>query len=160
MTLSIRSSFTACAIALATAALPASALTAQQSVEREVVVQNPDGTQTVVREPASEVAPGDQVVYRVDFTNDTSEAASDIVLTQPVPAEVLYVEGSADTPGMEVSVSVDGGESFGPRGAVTVVRDGEPVRADASDITHIRWTLVGELAPSETGAIAYKGVLK
>lgn len=142
------------------ASAPVLALTAQQNVEREVVVQNPDGTETITREPAAEVAPGDRVIYSVSFMNDTAEPASDLVLTQPVPAEVLYVEGSADMPGTEVTVSVDGGETFGPRGAATIIRDGIPVRADASDITHIRWELTDALAPGETGLVAYKATLQ
>lgn len=146
----------AAALMLAPAAL---AMTASQTVEVERVVQNPDGTETLIREPADNVTPGARVVYTVAYTNDEAEARTDLVFTMPVPGELTYVEGSADLPGTDVAVSVDGGASFGPRGAATVVEDGTPRRAEARDITHIRWTIAGPVAPGTTDAVSFKGVL-
>ena len=148
------------ALAALALSLPAYALTAEQVVEKEIVIQNPDGTETRERVPAANVAPGDRVVYSVRVLNDGTEAADALVLTQPVPGEVTYIEGSAERPGAVLTVSVDGGVTFGPRGAATVVRDGSAVTADASDITHLRWTLEGELLPGRTDTVMYKGVLK
>lgn len=141
-------------------AAPAYALTATQTVEKETVVRAPDGTETRIRETAERASPGERLVYTVSFTNDGAEPASNLVMTQPVPEEVRFIEGSADQAGMEVRVSVDGGESFVPRGAATVVREGEVVRAEADDITHIRWQIPGPVAVGETGRVTYKAVLE
>lgn len=148
------------AIAALALSVPAHALTAEQIVEKEIVIQNPDGTETRERMSAATVAPGDRVVYSVRVLNDGTEAADALVLTQPVPTEVAYIEGSAERPGAVLTVSVDGGVTFGPRGAATVMREGVAVTADAGDITHLRWTLQNELAPGGTDTVTYKGVLK
>ena len=149
---------------LATAALlaaPASALSAKQTVEKEIAVTNADGTETLIRQPAETVAPGERVVYSLHYTNDQAEAVNDITLTMPVPAETTYVEGTADRPGAALVVSTDGGESFVPRGAATVMgEDGQPRRAQASDITHLRWTVAGPVAPGATDALVFKADLK
>ena len=156
----MRALISAICLPLAFAALPASALTATQTVEKEILIQNPDGTETRLRKPATTVAPGERVVYTLAFTNDEAEAATNLVLTMPVPAEVTYIDGSADKPGAVMTVSTDGGNSFTPRGAATVMEGGAPVRATAADITHIRWTVAGPVAPGESDTLAFKGVLE
>ena len=147
--------------AAALLAAPASALSAKQTVEKEITIQNADGTETLVRQPADEVTPGERVVYSLHYTNDQSEPVSGITLVMPVPEETAYVEGTAERPGATLAVSTDGGASFGPRGAATVVgADGTPRRAEASDITHLRWTVAGPVAPGTTDALVFKADLK
>jgi uncharacterized repeat protein (TIGR01451 family) len=72
----------------------ASALTAKQIVEKETVVQMPDGTESLTRGPAELVIPGERVVYTLNFTNDDTAPATDLVLTMPVPSEIKYLDGS------------------------------------------------------------------
>jgi len=67
------------------------ALTATQSVEKEIVVQMPDGTENLSRAPAELVIPGERVVYTLSYTNDDAAPASDLVLTMPVPPEIKYI---------------------------------------------------------------------
>lgn len=139
----------------------ASALTAKQTVEKETVVQMPDGTESITRGPAELVTPGERVVYTLNFTNDDSAAATDLVLTMPVPNEIKYMDGSASTAGAKVVYSADGGQSFAARSGLRVVGvDGNSRTATSEDITHIRWTVAGPLATGETGTLFYKGVLK
>jgi len=123
------------------ASVSASALTAKQIVEKETVVQMPDGSETVTRSKAANIAPGERVVYTLSFTNDKVEPASDLVLTMPVPDEIKYMDGTA---------SQEGASSTG----------GVTRTATADDITHIRWTVAGPVAAGETGNLSYKGVLK
>ena len=82
-------------LALSAAALAstisAQALTATQKVEKEISVQNADGSTRTRLVSAAEVTPGEKVVYTVSYTNDSSEAATDIVLAMPVPADVRYL---------------------------------------------------------------------
>jgi len=147
------------AAATAISAVSAVAMTASQSVEVETVVQNPDGTQTLVRAPADTVSPGSRVVYTVAYTNTDAEARSDLVFTMPVPDELTYIEGSAELTGTAVTVSTDGGESFGPRGAAMIERDGTVQRAGPEDITHIRWNIAGPVASGASDKVAFKAVL-
>lgn len=142
-------------------AVSASALTAKQSVEKEIVVQMPDGTESVTRAPAELVTPGERVVYTLSYTNDDAAPATDLVLTMPVPSEIKYLDGSADLEGSKVVYSADGGQTFASRAGLSVVGiDGNTRTAISEDITHIRWTVAGPVAVGETGSLSYKGVLK
>ena len=104
------------ALLVASTAMPVYALTATQTVEREVVVLNADGSQTVTRIAADKVTPGDKVIYSLNYFNDEAEPAENIVLIMPIPAEVDYIEGSADFDGVNSAYSIDGGRTFGSRG--------------------------------------------
>lgn len=139
----------------------ASALTAKQTVEKEVTVQMPDGTEVTSRQAAEEVLPGERIVYTLNFTNDEAQPATDLVLTMPVPDVVKYMDGSATEVGARVVYSADGGNSFADRSAVQVADiDGTFRRASSDEITHIRWTVPGPVAAGESGTLSFKGVLK
>jgi len=107
------------------------------------------------------VTPGEKVVYTVDFLNDSSEPATDLVLAMPVPSDIRFLEGSADRDGAVVRYSVDGGESFVDREALILPAVGggtRPARAD--DITHIQWRIAGPVPVGARDAVAFKGRLK
>lgn len=149
------------AAALLSVATPVLALTAQQTVQKEVVVNKADGTQEIRYEAAELVTPGERIVYTLNFLNDDVEDAKDLVLTMPIPAEVIYMEGSAQGDTSVVTYSADGGQTFTSRDTVMVAGlDGVLKVADSKDITHIRWNVAGPIAPGATGALVYKGVLK
>ena len=141
--------------------ISASALTAKQSVEKEVVVRMPDGTESITRGPAELVIPGERVVYTLSYTNDDAAPATDLVLTMPVPSEIKYMDGSANDAGAQVVYSADGGQTFASRTGLRVIGvDGNSRTAISEDITHIRWTVAGPVAVGETGTLSYKGTLK
>jgi uncharacterized repeat protein (TIGR01451 family) len=151
----------AAAALAALAALPASAaMTAKQTVEKEIVVRAANGAETTKRLPADKVAPGETVVYSIKYRNDSAEAASDIVLVMPVPKEVAYVEGSVSGEDASVTFSADGGKTYVARGRLTVVEGGEARPARGDEITHIRWTLAGPVPPRSDGEVSYKGILR
>lgn len=140
---------------------PVSALTASQVVEKEIVVINDDGSETTRRTPADTVVPGERIVYTLNYQNDKSEAANDLVLTMPVPGEVKFIEGSADNRASVVTYSADGGQSFASRQTLTVqTADGEWSPASSGDVTHIRWLIAGPVQAGQTGQLAFKGTLK
>jgi len=141
--------------------ISASALTATQKVEKEVTVQQADGTVMTKRVSAAEVTPGEKVVYSVAFTNDSAEPATDIVLAMPVPADVRFLEGSADKSGAVVRYSVDGGGSFVERSALVLPDMGGGTRAaNSDDITHIQWRIAGPILVGSSGEIEFKARLK
>ena len=138
----------------------AAGLKATQSVELATVSLSADGSETVTFAPATDVEPGEQVRYRLAYTNDGAEAADRVSLVMPVPAEVTYLEGSIAGNAAQVTFSGDNGESFAPREAVRIT-DGETERVAASaDITHIKWVFAEPIAPAESGAISFMAVLK
>ncbi len=138
----------------------ATGLSASQTVERVVKTEAADGTISVKLEPATEVIPGEELVYSINFTNDSKAAADNIVLTMPVPAEVSYIENSATNTGASVAFSVDGGQSFAPRGDLKVSVAGEERDALSEDITHIRWTFTEPVGAGQSGELVYRAVLK
>ncbi len=143
------------------AAASASALTASQTVEREVVVKNPDGTQTVKRQPADKVIPGEKVVYSLHYYNEQEKPAENIVLVMPIPEQIKYIDGSAERADVKTEYSVDGGKTFATRDKLMVrLADGRLVPARAEDITSIRWTVEKPVAPKEKGVLLFAGRLK
>lgn len=142
-------------------AVSAQALTATQKVEKEISVQNVDGTTETRRVSAAEVTPGEKIVYTVAYTNDSPEAATDIVLAMPVPADVRYLEGTADRPGAVVRYSTDGGSSFVKRDALVLPAVGGGTRAaNADDITHIQWRIAGPVAVGTSDEVSFKARLR
>ncbi len=148
-------------IALGMTYVPAiSALTATQFVEKETLVKNADGSETVVRSPADKVLPGEKIVYKLIYTNDKTEPATNLILTMPVPGEVIYLDNTATTEGATVSYSTDG-RIFSPRDGVRVSdAQGNLRRANGSDISHIRWTVPGPVQAGSNGELIFKGLLK
>lgn len=143
------------------AALPAmAAMTAKQVVEKEVIVRTANGAETVRRQPADKVTPGETVVYSIRYRNDSGEAASDIVLVMPVPKEVAYVEGSVSGDDTSVAFSADGGKTYVARGRLTVEEGGSTRPARGDEITHIRWTLAAPVPAKGEGEVSYKAILR
>lgn len=146
---------------LLTAAVSANALTATQKVEKEITVQQPDGTNITRLVSAEEVTPGEKIVYTVAYTNNAAEAATDIVLAMPVPADVRFIEGTAERDGAIVRYSADGGASFVERDALVLPAVGGGTRAaNADDITHIQWKIAGPVPVGTSDKILFKARLR
>ena len=141
--------------------LSASALTAQQSVQKEVTQLTADGTTQIVRQGAEKVVPGERIVYTLDFTNDEAKAASNIVLTMPIPSEVAYIEGTADKTGAQVTYSADGGDTFADRQSVMKIDAAGNIRAaGAGELTHVRWTVVGPVSAGASGELSFSATVR
>lgn len=147
------------ALALAVAPAVANGLTATQSVLKQIEVPQEDGTIATELVEASLIAPGDTVVYLLTYTNGGAEAAQSVELTMPVPAEMSFIERSANVDGTVVTFSVDGGATFAQRGELTVTVDGEARNALAEDITHVRWAFEEAIAPGAQGEVSFRAVL-
>ncbi|GHB04876.1 hypothetical protein GCM10009069_29270 [Algimonas arctica] len=152
---------TALALIILATAPSALALSATQTVLKEIRTTTPSGDVTTRYVAAELVIPGETIVYRLDYVNDSAESVTDMVLTMPVPAEVTFQDGSAEQAGMETSFSSDGGQTFFARPALMVDADeGVMVPASAEDITHIRWVSNITVASNEDGILQFKAVLK
>lgn len=95
--------------------------------------------------------PGDVVRYRLTFTNLAADSVHRVVFTDPVPAGLRYVAGSAtaDREDIQISFSIDGGRTYSNQPVIEEVVDGQTVRRPAPQTmyTHIRWTVTGWLQP-------------
>jgi uncharacterized repeat protein (TIGR01451 family) len=98
--------------------------------------------------PAKRLSQGQVVYYTVRITNPTPVFANNVVVNQMVPANTVYMEGSAVGPGADIEFSVDGGVTYA-RAEDLKLDDG--TRAPPERYTHIRWRLQNPLAP---GAVA------
>lgn len=149
------------AASLSTFALGAQALTANQIVEKETTVVGSDGSIQTVRATVDKIVPGDRIVYSLNFLNDQTEAANDIVLTMPIPSEVKFIEGSADVPAATVSYSADGGETFSNRQSVILIDPTGNIRAASADeLTHVRWTVPGPVEAGSGDALSFSATVR
>jgi uncharacterized repeat protein (TIGR01451 family) len=107
------------------------------------------------------VVPGDQVIYTISCANHGTEAAENVLITNPIPEHMRYVPRTAETEGAAVLFSVDGGNTYGaPEDLVVDDGHGGPRRALAADYTHIRWSIAKPLAPDEITRVAFRAILE
>lgn len=111
--------------------------------------------------PAAKVVPGELVVFTVTYTNEGSEPADNVVITNPVPNNMSYVAGSAAGAGSAVTFSVDDGANWGEPGELTVVdAEGNSRTAQPADYTNIRWVLDDSIPPATAGSVRFTAALE
>lgn len=149
------------AVALsALAALPAAGHAQQPAQQRQplvITMQNRTAANEAAagrRRADDRAHPGDVLRYRLAFTNPSRGALRGVVLSDPVPSGMQYVDGSATTARTDARLefSADGGRTWSPRPMETVTVNGASERraVPAGRYTHVRWTLDGTVAPGAT----------
>jgi uncharacterized repeat protein (TIGR01451 family) len=128
--------------------------------EVEVEVKAADGKVEKKRSPVQKAIPGTVVFYTSTFKNISAKPAGNISINNPVPANTTLVAASAYGEGMDISYSADGGKTWAAADKVKVKgADGKERAAGLSELTHIRWTLRGELAPGKQGEAGFRVVV-
>jgi len=132
------------------------------SVDRVVTVTTGDGEVESQLLDAAGVQPGEDLRYRIDFTNLSAEFVNPgiVVITNPIPEAAEYLEGTAVGENTEILFSVDGGASFAGPEQLTVVEDGVRYAAAARHYTTIRWIYGGILGPGEGSSVSFDVRLK
>lgn len=131
--------------------------------EVEVTIKNDKGEKEVKRVAAAKanVTPGDAVIFTTFYSNNGNEPASDIVINNPMPEHMLYIDGSAEGSGTKIELSVDKGRSFGaPENLKMMDVKGRERSAGPSDYTHIRWRLSEPLPPGGKGSVSFRAKVK
>ncbi|MCI0516861.1 MAG: hypothetical protein L0Y45_03410 [Woeseiaceae bacterium] len=128
-------------------------------VQKEEVVVDASGEETVRLVDAKVVVPGDEVIYTVTFENISDTAAENVVITNPIAADLEYVDGSAFGPGSDIVFSVDGGTMFAAAGELSVAENGVVRPAEAKDFTHIRWEMQNEIPAGSQGVARFRARL-
>ena len=125
--------------------------------EVEVKVKNDAGVEETKRVPATKVPPGVAVIYTLHADNKGSKPADDVVVTNPIPEHMDYVEGSATSDGAKLTFSVDGGKTWAAKDKLVIKgKDGLVHTANANEITNIRWQFTKPIAPGESRAVEYR----
>ncbi|EAQ29868.1 hypothetical protein NAP1_03810 [Erythrobacter sp. NAP1] len=102
------------------------------------------------------IVPGDRLVFTTDYANNGAEAVDNFVVTNAVP-DAVRLAGDADP---ALTVSVDGGETWGALSSLTVAGEDGTMRAAAhADVTHVRWTLES-VAPGDNGRVEYPAIIR
>ena len=129
--------------------------------EIEVTETDKQGKKIVKRVAPTSVVPGTEVIYTITAKNTGTEPADNIVVTNPVPKETVYVDGSAFGAGANITFSVDGGKSYAKAETLTVKdKAGKPRPATAKDYTHVRWTFQFNLQPGQEAPVWYRARVK
>lgn len=150
------------AIGLAVAFTPLAARSAGRvSVHSSVFVErasiDAEGRQRWTLDHPATVSRGDSLLIVLIARNRGDAPAQGLVITNPVPGAVTL--DAALSP--DASVSVDGGRSWGPLGALSVrTADGRLRPAMLSDVTHVRWLLKQPLAPGAAARILLRGTVR
>ncbi len=147
-------------ILAATAAQAQGHLEVRTTVQKEEVIINEAGESETRLVPAEIVVPGESVIYTITFRNVSDQPADNVVITNPIAEDLMYLDGSAFGPGMNIEFSVDGGTTFAPASELIVVEDGESRAADAADFTHVRWVMRGDLQAGAQGIARFAAVLE
>jgi uncharacterized repeat protein (TIGR01451 family) len=150
--------------------MPASAWTQQKGAielksvaEVEVTQTNARGEKEIKRVDAGKanVVPGDIIIFSTYYTNISNKTAGNVIITNPVPEHMLYMERSAEGKGSTIEFSVNGGKSYGTLDKLNVTdASGKSRKAVASDYTHIKWTVSKPVAPGGKGDVSFKAKLK
>jgi len=128
-------------------------------VQKEEIVIADDGSEQTRLVVADMVIPGEEVIYTLTYSNVGQQPAENIVITNPLPAQLTYIEGSADGADADVEFSVDGGQIYGQTDQLTVASDGIERPARAEDVTHIRWVIADPIQPGEEGIARFRARL-
>lgn len=130
-------------------------------VEMEVKAFNDEGQKVTVRKPAGKVVPGNEVIYTTYYTNIGNEPADSVVITNPVPDDLIFIDGSAAGKNTKITFSVDYGKTYDLPDALFIKgANGKKRPALASEYTHIKWELTKSLPPEGEGFVTFKAKLK
>ncbi|MFM6932926.1 MAG: hypothetical protein ACKOUT_11870 [Novosphingobium sp.] len=130
-------------------------VTLQSEVKLEKTVVENGKPRQVLIEPKT-VLPGERLLFTTRYANNGATPATNFVVTNAVPGPVKVAPESA----ANLVVSVDGGKSWGKLASLKVADGKGAVRgAQASDITHLRWT-IPVIAPASGGKVEYEGIVR
>ena len=131
--------------------------------EVEVTVKNDRGEKETKRVDAAttDVSPDATVIFTTHYTNIGKQPVTGVFITNPVPANMVYLDGTAEGAGTKIEFSVNNGKTYGlPKDLKLTDSKGKEKTAKAEEYTHIQWTLSGPLEPKGKGNVSFRAKLK
>jgi uncharacterized repeat protein (TIGR01451 family) len=126
------------------------------TAQKQNISVDEDGVKRITLTSTDLIVPGDTVVYTSTFTNIGTEDVSNIVVSNPIPANTQYIVFSAKGKTTRVSFSVDGGKTFAAPAQLTVVdNNGIKQTAKPKDYTDIRWVYQGTLSAGSSSSVSF-----
>lgn len=106
-------------------------------LEAYIVSVDADGVETLT--PTEEITPGETIEYALTYENIGTNALSGLVISAPVPASTIFVEGSAETDiASTFEVSIDDGATWAVP-PLKQMTDGGEVTVSPSEYDMVRW---------------------
>lgn len=110
--------------------------------------------------PATTVVPGNEVIFVITYKNVGKEAATDIVVTNPIPKNMTYKATESEKEAL-AELSVDGGKTYAELSKLKVMDKLRKQRpALPEDVTHVRWKVTGATQPNQEGKVKLRAILK
>ncbi|MDD3887100.1 MAG: hypothetical protein PHI35_09525 [Victivallaceae bacterium] len=131
--------------------------------EKEVA-QIRNGKKTVSKAPMDKIKSGDILVYTITYHNTGKSVARDVTVVDPVPANTVYLPGSAAGKDTKILFSINGGTTYHEPPVMRKSLDtaGREITAPAPPelYTHIQWIVKTPVAPNATGTVTFKVKVK
>jgi len=141
-------------------AQPKVAITMKAEKEVTVTVK---GKQVKKRIATKGVQPGEEIIYTLSYANSGTEAAKDVLISDPIPEGTAYIPGSASEVG-DLTFSIDKGKTFKKPTLLTYeIRSGagnaQKRVAAPEEYTDIRWTIPSVPAGGK-GSVSFRVKVK
>ena len=114
-----------------------------------------NGTEQIELVAPEVIVPGDRLIFGTDYSNGGDEIVTDFVVTNPLPAAVRLAEDADPS----LTVSVDGGETWGRLADLVITNDQGVRAATPADVTHVRWSLE-TVEPGASGRLEYPAIIR
>lgn len=123
-----------------------------------------DGKEVVNHVIANEIEPGKVLIYTLRYANKGDEKATNVVIDNKIPKEVIYEVGSATGEASEITFSINNGKDYKRPSLLTYEvkeSNGKVVKKIASpeQYTNIRW-IISEIPPGGGGDLSYRARVK
>jgi uncharacterized repeat protein (TIGR01451 family) len=129
--------------------------------QEEVEIINQEGKKETQYIETTSVIPGDVVLYTIHYHNQGNEPAEAVVITNPIPENMHYLNEITPFSDTATTFSVDGGKTFDTPDKLFITKeDGTKRPAMAGDYAHIQWLFNSPLPPDGKGAVGYRARLK
>lgn len=143
-------------LAMTASAVEPGAIELKTTAEKVVVETDAEGVARTSFVRPERVIPGDKIAYTIAAKNVSELAIDRVVITDPIPEQMLFVPGMEETEEARVVFSVDGGETFDRKDRLVVTaEDGTERSASSADFTHIRWVFEKPLSPASERSVRF-----
>lgn len=130
--------------------------------EKEITIIE-EGVEVTKRVEAETIEPGEVIHYTLTYSNSGDEAATDVVVSNPIPSDTVYILESARGDNADITFSIDGGNTYKKPNVLTykvkVNGKWEERSATAERYTHIRW-IIDRIDNGSSGNVFYSVRIK